>query len=165
LKTKIVIMASLLLGAFVLCVQAENPESIAGDFTKAFFGGKVSLPIFNFLDSTIVSGDRDVSKAELIVQAKSLPDRLDRETMNAIESIQWKFEKIAGEPQGSLYLNGVFHSTDRFQDEDIVMKGTMTFDEKNREPLERIHLVGSVVIVIRSTNGQYKIIGFAADVR
>jgi hypothetical protein len=41
----------------------------------------------------------------------------------------------------------------------------MTFDEKNREPLERIHLVGSVVIVIRSTNGQYKIIGFAAGGR
>jgi hypothetical protein len=165
-KRPFVILSFFMMLSVPILADTESPRSVATDFAASLYRtGDIPEKILNTLHDTIVSGDRDLSAAEmteLLNHARGVIATLDQPFRLTLKNLKWKVE--AQTKKDSINIGTYFHSLRFFKPEDTVVILRPLLDEEDRDKLEAINFYASkLIFVLRPVDRRHKIIGFSAE--
>jgi hypothetical protein len=166
LKHFFIILSFFMMLSVPILADTESPGSAATDFAASLYrAGDIPEKILNTLHHTIVSGDRDLSAAEmkeLLNHARGVIATLDQPFRLTLKNLKWKVE--AQTKKDSINIRGYFHSLRFFDPEDTVVILRPLLKEEDKDKLEAINFYASkLIFVLRPMDRRYKIIGFSAE--
>lgn len=156
----------LLLVAIPLLAVPDLTEKLSRDFaTTLYKPGAIDPQLLNHLHESIVAGDRDITRQEIIdilTNAKAMLKRLEQESKTELKIIHWQLTRVSFEKAKN--IGNYFHTTSEFKPSDQVFTLKPNFTDRLRDSLDAVNMYADrIILVVRTIDGTPKIVGFSAD--
>jgi len=156
----------LLLGILHLQATPDLTEKISRDFAATLYQTNAIAPsLIAHLHDSIVTGDRDITRQEIIdilTNAKAMLKRLEPESKTTLKTIDWQLARVSIEKAKN--ISGYFHTMRNFKPSDQVFTLKPNFSDRLRDRLDAVNMYANrIILVLRTIDGTPKIVGFSAD--